>query len=256
VGIIPLTLTEVLSRVIFCTFSPSAELWAILKSLISSQGYSFYKNFCLASHGRKGLVWLITRLVRASEEVFLVVVQVKLASKLMLRWGLGLILSVHCLVASAQASEAGLRVAFVYNFLKFIEWPALQGSQFSLCALGAQDVTRQSLAQLDNKPYQQRRIKVIYIDSLDLVAQQLTNCQLLYVPNTGADLQLPQSFPSGVLLVVDEADPNDARVGISLQRTADNRIEFVMNEQAIQHAGVKVSSQLLKLAKKRKEGGS
>jgi hypothetical protein len=29
-----------------------------------------------------------------------------------------------------------------------------------------------------------------------------------------------------------------------------------MNEQAIQHAGVKVSSQLLKLAKKRKEGGS
>lgn len=182
--------------------------------------------------------------------------RVKLAGKLMLRWGLGLILSGYCLVASAQASEAGLRVAFVYNFLKFIEWPALEGAQFTLCALGAQDVTRQSLAQLDSKPYQYRRIKVVYIDSPDAVAQQLTSCQLLYVPNTGADLQLPQPFPSGVLLVVDEADPADSRVGISLQRTADNRIEFVMNEQAIQHAGVKVSSQLLKLAKKRKEGGS
>ncbi len=238
---------------IFCTFSPSAELWAILKSLISSQGYSFYKKYCLASYDRKGLVWLITRTGRASGEVRLVVVRV--ASKLMLRWGLGLILSAHCLVASAQASEAGLRVAFVYNFLKFIEWPALQGSQFTLCALGAQDVTRQSLAQLDNKPYQNRRIQVAYIDSLDDVAQQLTSCELLYVPNTGADLQLPHPFPPGVLLVVDEAEPNDVRVGISLQRTADNRIEFVMNEQAIQHAGVKVSSQLLKLAKKRKEGG-
>lgn len=185
----------------------------------------------------------------------MVVGRVKLAGKVMLRWGLGLILSLHCLVASAQASEAGLRVAFVYNFLKFIEWPALQGSEFTLCALAARDVTRQALAQLDNKPYQHWRIRVAYIDAADEVAQQLNSCQLLYVPNTGADIQLPQPFPSGVLLVADEADPNDTHVGISLQRTKDNRIEFVMNEQAIQHAGVKVSSQLLKLAKKRKEGG-
>ncbi len=192
---------------------------------------------------------------RASGEVLLVVGRVKLAGKLMLRWGLVLILSVHCLVVSAQASEAGLRVAFVYNFLKFIEWPELKGSQFTLCALGAQDVTRQSLAQLDNKPHQHRRIRVVHIDTVDEIAQHINSCQLLYVPTTGADIQLPQPFPAGVLLVVDEADANDARVGIALLRTTDNRIEFVMNEQAIQHAGVKVSSQLLKLAKKRQGGG-
>lgn len=180
----------------------------------------------------------------------------RFAGKSVRRWGVGLLLSLHCLAASAQASEAGLRVAFVYNFLKFIEWPASGSVSFKLCALNAQDVTRQSLAQLDNKQYQQRRIQVEYLDSSTELSQQLNTCQLLYVPNTGADLQLPQLFPAGVLLVVDEADPNDARVGISLQRTADNRIEFVMNEAAIQHAGVKVSSQLLKLAKKRKEGNS
>ncbi len=201
-------------------------------------------------------MWLITRMGRASREVCLGAGRVKLAGKLMLHWGLGLILSMHCLVASAQASEAGLRVAFVYNFLKFIEWPAAEGTRFTLCALGAQALTRQSLAQLDNKPYQQRRIQIAYLDSPQEVAQELSSCQLLYVPNTGADIQLPQPFPAGVLLVVDEADPNDARVGISLQRTPDNRIEFVMNEAAIQHASVKVSSQLLKLAKKRKQGDS
>lgn len=181
--------------------------------------------------------------------------RVKLAGHLLLRWGLGLILCAHCLVASAQASEAGLRVAFVYNFLKFIEWPELSGTQFSLCALGAQDVTRQSLAQLDNKPYQQRRIHVVYIDAVADISEKLSSCQLLYVPSTGADMPLPQPFPAGVLLVVDEADPADTRVGIALMRTADNRIEFVMNEQSIQQAGVKVSSQLLKLAKKRQGGG-
>lgn len=187
-------------------------------------------------------------------EVLLVVGRVRFAGKSMRCWGVGLLLSLHCLAASAQASEAGLRVAFVYNFLKFIEWPASGSAEFKLCALNAQDVTRQSLAQLDNKQYQQRRIQVVHLDSPNHLSQQLNTCQILYVPNSGADFQLPQSFPAGVLLVVDEADANDARVGISLQRTTDNRIEFVMNEAAIQHAGVKVSSQLLKLAKKRKEG--
>jgi len=201
-------------------------------------------------------VWFVARLGRASGEVHLVAGRVKLAGRLMLRWGLGIILSLHCLVASAQASEAGLRVAFVYNFLKFIELPELQGAQFSLCALATQGVTRQSLAQLDNKPYEHRRIRVVYIDTAIDLPSKLDSCQLLYVPGTGADIQLPQAFPAGVLLVVDEADPNDGRVGISLQRTADNRIEFVMNEQAIQHAGVKVSSQLLKLAKNRQGGGN
>ena len=180
----------------------------------------------------------------------------KFAGLLMLRWGLGLLLSAHSLVASAQASEAGLRVAFVYNFLKFIEWQLVDGAKFTLCALGAQDITRQSLAQLDNKSYQQRRIQVAYIDSPQEVAEELSSCQLLYVPSTGANIQLPRPFPAGVLLVVDEADPNDTRVGISLQRTPDNRIEFVVNEAAIQHANVKVSSQLLKLAKKPKQGDS
>lgn len=187
-------------------------------------------------------------------EVLLLVGQVKLAGKLLFRWGLGLLLGVHCLMVSAQASEAGLRVAFVYNFLKFIEWPDVPGAKFSLCVFGAQDITRASLAQLDNKIHQHKRISVVYLDEVNDIAPQIDSCQLLYVPASGADMPLPQPFPANVLLVVDEADLNDARVGISLIRTQDNRIEFVMNEQAIQHAGVKVSSQLLKLAKKRKGG--
>lgn len=200
-------------------------------------------------------VWLAAH-ARASREVHLVVGRVKLAGQVIRRWGLGIILGSHCLVATAQASEAGLRVAFVYNFLKFIEWPALESTHFSLCVVAAQGVTRQSLLQLDNKPYDHKRIRVVYIDAATDLPAKLSSCQLLYVPATGAAIPLPQPFPAGVLLVVDEADPNDSRVGISLQRTPDNRIEFVMNEEAIQHAGVKVSSQLLKLAKNHQEGSN
>jgi len=173
----------------------------------------------------------------------------------MVRCGVGLILGVHCLVASAHASEAGLRVAFVYNFLKFIEWPEFQGAEFTLCTLAPDALTRQSLEKIDNKTYQHRRINVAYIETQQALDQTIGSCQLLYVPRSGAGFLLPQLLPAGVLLVVDEASANDVNVSISLQRTADNRIEFVMNEQALQQAGVKVSSQLLKLAKSRQGGG-
>lgn len=180
---------------------------------------------------------------------------VRLAGQSMVRCGVSLILGAHCLAASAHASEAGLRVAFVYNFLKFIEWPEYQEAEFRLCALGADALTRQSLDKLDNKPLQQRLINVVYFDTQEAIDQSIGSCPLLYIPRSGAGFLLPQPFPSGVLLVADEASANDLNVSISLQRTADNRIEFVMNEPALQHAGVKVSSQLLKLAKSRQGGG-
>ncbi len=182
--------------------------------------------------------------------------RVKIASRILLCWGVGALLGAQALLASAQAAEASLRVAFVYNFLKFIEWPTQGDSAFTLCALNAQGAARQSLTELGSKTLQSRPINIIYIDLVTELSGQINRCQLLYVPTSGADFQLPQPFPSGVLLVMDEAHPDDARVGISLLRTIDSRIEFVMNERALNHAGVKVSSQLRKLAKKPKNQGS
>ncbi len=156
------------------------------------------------------------------------------------------------LVASAQASEASLRVAFVYNFLKFIEWPERENQSISLCALGAEGITRQALAQLEKKSRQQRPVQVIYVDKVDDLDQQLTECEMLYRPISGERFPLPKELPPGALLVADEPDLNDPRVAIALVRTLDNRIEFIINELAIGQAGVKVSSQLLKLAKKPK----
>ena len=61
---------------------------------------------------------------------------------------------------------------------------------------------------------------------------------------------------TGMLLVVDEPEREDGRVGISLNRTHEDRIEFTINDPAVRHAGVKISSQLLKLAKNKPGGPS
>lgn len=165
-------------------------------------------------------------------------------------------LLLQSLSVSAQASEAGLRVAFVYNFLKFIEWPNLQGNELLLCAISAQDATRQSLAQIDNKSTQKVTIKVLFLDEASALEQSFGRCNLVYVPTSGADIRLPEAMPTGVLLVVDEPQHEDMRIGIVLTRTREDRIEFTINDAAVKQAGVKVSSQLLKLAKKQTGGAS
>lgn len=170
--------------------------------------------------------------------------------------GVGLLFLLQSLSVSAQASEAGLRVAFVYNFLKFIEWPNLQGNELFLCAIGAQNATRESLAQIDSKSTQKVTIKVLFLDDAGALEQKAGSCHLIYVPATGASLPLPMVIPAGVLLVVDDPQSEDARVGIALTRTREDRIEFTINDVAIKQAGVKVSSQLLKLAKKQPGGAS
>lgn len=169
--------------------------------------------------------------------------------------GIGLIFFLYSVGAWAQASEAGLRAAFLYNFFKFIEWPELRKNELWLCAVNARDAVRESISQIDNKHTQALTIKVRFLDDESDLERKLKRCQLVYVPTTSASVALPAVIPVGTLLVADEPDPEDTRVGIALLRTRQDRIEFTINEVAVKHAGVKVSSQLLKLARN-KPGGA
>lgn len=157
----------------------------------------------------------------------------------------------------AHASEATLRVAFVYNFLKFIEWPADKAAdELTICALLVDEPVRQALAKLDNKTQQQRPVRVLYLNEAAQVEPHLASCELLYMPLSGADMPLPAQLPPGVVLIADEASFDDSRISIILQRTADNRIEFLINSATLKQTGVTVSSQLLKLAKNYQGGNN
>lgn len=149
----------------------------------------------------------------------------------------------------AWASEAALRVAFVYNFLKFIEWPDSSSEPFKLCVLGAQGDMREALDQLATRRLNKRPIHLTYVEDNKTLATALSNCQLVYWPTSTRRFILPESLSEGVVLVTDEDNAQLEQVSIALHRTPDGRIEFTVNQAAVEHAGVRISSQLLKLAK-------
>jgi len=152
------------------------------------------------------------------------------------------------LPVKAIPSEAPLRVAFVFNFMKFIEWPAMDASQhITLCASTSDENTRTALAQLRGKTVNKRAINLVYLE-LDQL-HSLNACHMLYITQVATSKHLQNPLPNGVVVVADEATALDDNVSIAILRKSDGRIEFTVNNDAVARAGVTISSQLLKLAK-------
>ena len=168
-------------------------------------------------------------------------------------------------IAEGASNEAALRAAFVFKFIKFIEWPnQLDNSSLRLCALGADSDAKEALQPLNGQPLNRptangtsvfkQSIEVLYLDDSAAIRDHLKSCQMLYRPLRALPLAIPHPPPLGVFLVADDPRPRDLDVGIALARNPDGRIEFSISSEAITHAGVNVSSQLLKLAKNSQAG--
>jgi len=167
--------------------------------------------------------------------------------------------------AQGASKEASLRVAFVYNFIKFTEWPNQTSSpSLRLCVLGADHDAKEALIPLnrqpvitqkiDGKPVVKQSVDVVFLDDPANTLQQLKSCHILYRPSRAAPIAVPDPLPMGVLLIADDPDPSETNVSIALRRSRDGRIEFSISTAAVNVAGVNISSQLFKLAKNSQGG--
>lgn len=162
--------------------------------------------------------------------------------------------------AEGASKEASLRAAFVYQFIKFIEWPNQSAAPtLRLCALGATGDAKSALLPLNGqavitqkvggKSVVKQAIELVYLDDPALAMAQLKTCHMLYRPAHGIPIALPQRLPAGVLLVADNPQPSEVNVGIALGLNVEGRLEFSISQSVANQAGVSISSQLLKLAK-------
>ena len=170
-------------------------------------------------------------------------------------------------MAEAASNEAALRVAFVYKFIKFIEWPNQASSaSLRLCALGADGDAKEALQPLNGQPVSRhivdgnfvtkQAIEILYLDDESGILEHINSCQLVYRPSHAIALRIPHPPPVGVFVVADDPSPTDVDIGIALTRSEDGRIEFSISTAAANHAGVNISSQLLKLSRNSRGGGS
>lgn len=147
-----------------------------------------------------------------------------------------------------RPTEAQLKAAFLFNFGKYVTWPASSSESFSICVLG-QDPFGSALDSivagetLGGKPASVRRIRA---------AQEASSCQIVFISSSEeAHLQstLATLAQSGSALTVSDL-PEFAHRGGMIQFVEDgNRVRFVVNLAAARRAGLVLSSELLKVAK-------
>lgn len=153
-------------------------------------------------------------------------------------------------VMALEQDEAVVKAAFIYNFTKFVEWPAEAEGPLQLCLIGETDSLLAALANLEGKQSQGRSIRVRSTghDALD-------GCRVIVVGASEADrltaiLGNAQRQPA---LTVSEIG-HFADAGGMISLVVNNaRVQFEINAQAAQRANLKLSAQLLKLAWKVKK---
>ncbi len=146
--------------------------------------------------------------------------------------------------APAAGDAATLKAAFLYNFALYTSWPPPPPTAVTLCSIGHDDLGAafDALAnkQIDGKPVQVRRI-----DS----AADARSCHLLYVPESGGGNlpALARGLASQPVLIVSDAGNLDP--AMILIEPDGNRLAFSVNLARVRHAGLDVSSKLLRLAR-------
>lgn len=148
------------------------------------------------------------------------------------------------------ADVEDLKIAFVYNFSKYIDWPRAvfaAAEDVRFCVAGAPALIAK-FAILNGQITNDRPIRII---PLQLPGQALQTCHLLYVAADSAiDTDaLLDSFGSKPLLTVGDSRGFSDRGGMIELIEVDHRITFRINNAQAQANDIAISSMLLRLAR-------
>ena len=153
-------------------------------------------------------------------------------------------------VARAQAPEYDLKAAFLFNFVKFVEWPpaAFAGDRtpLTICVYGDDPFGRTLDALVEGERAGERGLLVRRPDSLG----GLEGCHVLFVSRSEKDrlgevLAQVQGQP---VLTVGDTD-GFLRAGGAINFILEgSKVRFLIDQAAAERSGLKISSKLMRLA--------
>jgi uncharacterized protein DUF4154 len=172
-----------------------------------------------------------------------------------LGWGLLLLafsLSCFPLALLAEAGDSGdvearVKGAFVFNFARFIEWPPKPAREAVRIAVVGRGDLAETLEEITRgKTVNSRSIEVIKLPS----SSSIPPCDILFMERTESKhvKEIVQTLAGKPVLTVCDG-PNCSKDGAMIAfRLVDESVRFQINQEAAEKAGLKISSQLLKVA--------
>ena len=146
--------------------------------------------------------------------------------------------------AWATPREYEIKAAFIYNFLRYIEWPSPRPG-ITVGILG-DDPFEGGLDQFQRKPLGGKNITVKSIKS----GKDARSCDVVFISSSEAGQMetLLGNLKGAPVLTISDAPSfvdKGGQIGFTTER---NRVRFVVNTDALSQSDLKASSNLLKLA--------
>lgn len=153
--------------------------------------------------------------------------------------------STLCVLAQTMEKEYEQKAAFIYNFTKYIDWGNTASDTFTIGVIGASPVYASLQEIAKTKKVGDKRIAVLHFNN----PEEITHCNILFISaNSYFSLAWVLAMVNrGTLTISEEA--GFAEIGIAINFVVDHdKLKFEVNVNSINEEGLKVSSQLLKLA--------
>ncbi len=149
-----------------------------------------------------------------------------------------------------KATEYEVKAAYLYNFGKFVEWPAVasaaKGEHFLICVLG-QDPMGTAL----DTTIAGEEIKGVRVVAKRIAKpQEALNCRILFISSSeeGQLKEILTTLEKASVLTVSDL-PQFTRRGGMIQFVQEaSRVRFEVNLTVAERAGLTLNSQLLKVA--------
>jgi hypothetical protein len=169
----------------------------------------------------------------------------------LLMLSLGLLLAGRCGFAQApQPTEYQIKAAFIFNFAKFVEWPATAlpkpTSPIVIGILGENPFHDDLEKTIRNKTVEDHPLVIKEFHS----TTEVTNCHILFISNSET-ARLPQilkGLEGASILTVGEMERFNESGGMINFVFEGTKIRFKINNEAATRTGLKISSKLLSYA--------
>jgi hypothetical protein len=155
-----------------------------------------------------------------------------------------------CLHAQqSNPTEYEVKAAYLYNFGKFVEWPAkvtAASEFFTICVLGEDPFGASFDATIASESINGKKVVVKRIAK----PQDAVGCRILFISSSEESRlkEILATLDNTSVLTVSDISQFTGRGGMIRFVMEANRVRFEVNLTMAEHAGMTLSSQLLKVA--------
>lgn len=148
---------------------------------------------------------------------------------------------------TAQSTDYKAYSLYVYNFMKYVEWPEEESTgDFIIGLIGDSKIKEDLIVLANHKKLKGRKIVFKVFDKVE----DITYCHLIYVSSSKSSSikVINKKFASKPMLIVGEREESVYKgAALSFLTTDEDELKFDINKKEIESHKLKISSSLIKL---------